>query len=174
MKRGVDLDAFVVPVRDFPSPGVVFQDLSPLMRNADALRAAGERLAEPFGTLRPSVVAGIDARGFVFGAVVATLLGVGFVPLRKAGKLPRAVDSVSYALEYGTGTLAIHQDALDRNDRVVLVDDVLATGGTAAAGLELVRGRGATVVGCAFVLEIVALHGRAVLGDIPVRSLMLR
>ncbi len=156
-----DFARLVRTVPDFPQPGVLFRDLTPLMGDAGALRATIEALVGPFREERVELVAGMEARGFVFGALAAYELGAGFVPLRKPGKLPAAVEAVSYALEYGTATLEVHRDAFGHGRRVLLVDDVLATGGTAAASVDLLERVGATLVGCAFVLELPALGGRA-------------
>jgi len=174
MSRLVNLNEFITPVENFPSPGILFQDLTPLMRDAAALQETVAQLVEPFRLSRATVVAGIDARGFIFGAMAAAALNVGFIPLRKPGKLPRATHTVDYALEYGTNSLAIHQDALDGSDRVLLIDDVLATGGTAAAGIALLQRSKAAIVGCAFVLEIAVLNGRALLKNIPAHVLIRR
>jgi adenine phosphoribosyltransferase len=157
----MDLLRYVRAVADFPQPGVIFRDLTPLMGNAEALRVAVHQLAAPFRAADVEVVAGMEARGFIFGALAAWQLGTGFVPLRKPGKLPAGVEAVTYTLEYGTAALEVHRDALGRHRRVLLVDDVLATGGTAVASVDLVTRLGATVVGCAFVLELEALGGRA-------------
>lgn len=159
-------------IPDFPKPGILFKDLTPLLRDPVALNVAIQALAEPFRDAGVTAVAGMEARGFIFGTLVAAALGVGFVPLRKPGKLPAATHSVPYDLEYGSATLEIHQDALEANDRVLLVDDLMATGGTAAASLALVRLTGATVLGCAFVIELDFLNGRAALGDCRVHSLL--
>jgi len=148
-------------IPDFPQPGVTFRDLTPLLGDAGALRTAIHELALPFRDARVDVVAGMEARGFIFGALVAWQLGSGFVPLRKPGKLPAEVEAVTYALEYGTATLEVHRDALGERRRVLLVDDVLATGGTAAASVDLVSRLGAELVGCAFLIELIALNGRA-------------
>jgi adenine phosphoribosyltransferase len=159
-------------IPDFPKPGILFKDLTPLLRDPVALKVAIDALAQPFRDAGITAVAGMEARGFIFGTLVAAALGVGFVPLRKPGKLPAATHSVAYDLEYGSATLEIHQDALEANDRVLLVDDLMATGGTAAASLALVRLTGATVLGCAFVIELDFLNGRAALGDCRVHSLL--
>ncbi len=156
-----ELMRHVRTIADFPSPGVQFRDLTPLMADAAALRAAIEQLCAPFRADAIALVAGIEARGFIFGALAARELGAGFVPLRKPGKLPGQVESVSYALEYGSASLEIHSDALERGARVLLVDDVLATGGTAAAATQLLQRLGAQVAGFAFLLEIGVLDGRA-------------
>jgi adenine phosphoribosyltransferase len=154
------LKTFVRRIPDFPGPGVVFMDLTPLLGDARALRSAGEALAAPFADSGITRVAGIEARGFVFGALVARELGAGFVPLRKPGKLPAATESVGYTLEYGQAALEIHRDAISAGERVLLVDDVLATGGTALAALELIGRLGGQVAGFACLLEISALGGR--------------
>jgi len=154
------LGTFVRQVSDFPAPGVVFMDLTPLLGDPRALRAAGEALAAPFVGSGVTRVAGIEARGFVFGTLVARELDTGFVPLRKPGKLPAATESIRYELEYGQAALEIHRDAFAPGERVLLVDDVLATGGTAVAALELIGRLGGQVAGFACLLEIVALRGR--------------
>ena len=168
--------ALIADVPDFPEPGVVFKDISPLLADHTALTAVIEALAQAGrdDSGRPVVdkVLGMESRGFILGAPVALLLGVGFVPVRKAGKLPRATYAVSYALEYGEATLEVHQDALETGDRVLLVDDVLATGGTARATIELVEKSGATVRGIAMLMELGFLHGREALGDVPTTCLL--
>jgi adenine phosphoribosyltransferase len=167
-----DLRSFVRAIPDFPQPGVMFRDLTPLMGDAEALRTTVHALVAPFRAAEVEVVAGMEARGFIFGALAAWELGTGFVPLRKPGKLPARVEAVSYALEYGTAALEVHRDALGALHRVLLVDDVLATGGTAAASVDLVTRLGATVLGCAFVLELEALGGRARLPGQRVHSVL--
>ncbi len=147
-------------ILDFPQKGVVFRDLTPLLADPAALREAVAALIAPFRDGAVEVVAGMEARGFIFGALAAWELGAGFVPLRKPGKLPAEVEAVTYELEYGTATLEVHRDALSRGRRVLLVDDVLATGGTAAASVDLMARLGAELVGCAFLVELLALGGR--------------
>src|SRR3712207_4470572 len=156
----LDLAALVVDVPDFPRPGVVFKDITPLLASPAGLAGAVEGLvrAAPSGV---DVVVGMEARGFIVGAPVALALGVGFVPVRKPGKLPRPTVSVTYELEYGTETLSLHADAVAPGARVLLVDDVLATGGTVAAAAQLLRGVGAEVVQVAVLLELEFLGGRA-------------
>jgi len=149
------LEDYIRTIPDFPQPGVVFRDLTPLLGDACALRTSIHALAQPFRDASVDVVAGMEARGFIFGALVAWQLGAGFVPLRKPGKLPAEVEAVTYELEYGTATLEVHRDALGRGRRVLLVDDVLATGGTAAASVDLVTRL------AAFLVELTALGGRA-------------
>ena len=158
------LEDYIRTIPDFPQPGVMFRDLTPLLADARALRTAIGELVLPFRDANVEIVAGMEARGFIFGALVAWQLGAGFVPLRKPGKLPAEVEAVTYELEYGTATLEVHRDALGRGRRVLLVDDVLATGGTAAASVDLVTRLGAELVGCAFLVEIAALAGRTRLG----------
>jgi adenine phosphoribosyltransferase len=168
-----ELMQHVRTIADFPTPGIQFRDLTPLMADAEALRASAEQLCAPFRADSIALVAGIEARGFIFGALVARELGVGFVPLRKPGKLPGRVEAVSYALEYGSASLEIHSDALEHGARVLLIDDVLATGGTAAAAAQLLQRLGAQVAGFAFLLEIAALNGRARLpSDVHTHSVL--
>ena len=149
-------------IPDFPKPGIRFRDITPLLANAAAMRHLTAALVEGYhGAI--DTVAGIEARGFIFGALAAQALGVGFVPIRKPGKLPSASIGHDYALEYGTNRIEMHADALAHGERVLLVDDLLATGGTAAAAASLVEQLGAHVVACAFAIELIGLPGRAVL-----------
>ncbi|RYU57766.1 adenine phosphoribosyltransferase [Methylolobus aquaticus] len=159
-------------IPDFPKPGIVFRDITPLVRDPAALRLAVDHLVQPFRDQDITAVGGMEARGFIFGSLAAWELGVGFVPLRKPGKLPYDVESVSYDLEYGSASLEVHTDAVGDRDRVLLVDDLLATGGTARASCDLIRQLNAEVVGCAFVIELEGLGGRQVLDDYPVHSLL--
>jgi adenine phosphoribosyltransferase len=167
-----DLSSLVRAVTDFPIPGVTFRDLTPLMADPAALCRAASALAGPFRAAGIAQVAGIEARGFIFGALVARELAAGFVPLRKPGKLPAGVEAISYALEYGTASLEIHRDALPAGARVLLVDDVLATGGTAAAAVELLARVGGVVAGAAFLLELPSLLGRGRLAGYEVHSVL--
>jgi adenine phosphoribosyltransferase len=160
----VDLHSLVVDVADFPRPGITFKDVTPLLASAEGLAAAVDALVAS-APAEVDVVLGLEARGFLFGPPVALALGVGFVPVRKPGKLPRGTVSVSYALEYGEETLALHADALAPGARVLVVDDVLATGGTAVAAAGLVRRLGAEVVGVSVLLELPLLSGRARLAE---------
>ncbi len=162
--------SLIVDVPDFPEPGILFRDVTPLLENGAGLRSAVDALAAAFTNVE--VVAGIESRGFIFGAPVAYALGVGMVPVRKPGKLPRATASADYALEYGTNTLQLHRDAVTPGQRVLVVDDVLATGGTAAATVTLIEELGAQVTGVAVLIELTALGGRAKLGDVPLVSLL--
>ena len=157
-------------VPDFPQPGILFRDVTPLLESGEGLRTAVDALAGAFTNI--DIVAGIESRGFIFGAPVAYALGVGMVPVRKPGKLPRATASADYALEYGTNTLQVHRDAVTPAQRVLIVDDVLATGGTAAATVSLIEELGAEVAGVAVLIELTALGGRSKVGDVPLVSLM--
>lgn len=170
----MDLDALrrcIRDIPDFPVEGVTFRDITPLLADPTALAASVDLLSEPFlGSV--DVVAGVEARGFIFAAPVAHRLGAGFIPIRKPGKLPWSTVSAAYELEYGIDTLEIHEDAVGPGDRVLLVDDVLATGGTAAAAASLIEGAGATLVGCSFLIELDGLGGRSHLGERSVHALV--
>ncbi len=159
-------------VPDFPEPGVLFKDITPLLADGDAFRFAIDALAEPFADRDVDLVIGIEARGFLFAAPIAYRLGAGCTPLRKPGKLPYETIEHTYELEYGTDTLSAHVDAVSAGDRVLIVDDVLATGGTARAACDLVEGLGGEIVGCAFLLELGFLSGRERLRDQSVMSLL--
>lgn len=159
-------------IADFPRPGILFKDITPLVGDPAALRLAVHQLVHPYLGEDISMVAGMEARGFIFGTLAAWEMGVGFVPLRKPGKLPYDVQSVEYELEYGTAALEVHSDAVGRGDRVLLIDDVLATGGTAAASCQLIERLGAEVVALAFVIELDALGGRARLDGRRVHALL--
>lgn len=156
----VDLRKYIRDIPDFPKPGILFRDLTPLLADPAALRAAVDAVAEPFRDDGIEQVIGIESRGFILGAPVALALGTGLVIVRKPGKLPGRTTSVTYDLEYGSDTLEMHEDAIAPGQRVLVVDDLVATGGTAAAGVRLARQTGAEVVGCAFLIELVALGGR--------------
>ncbi len=178
--RELDLPAIfetlIRDVPDFPAPGIVFKDITPLLSDHTAFTAVSEALAacgrDSRGEPVVDKVVGIEARGFILAAPVALALGVGFVPVRKQGKLPSATFEVSYALEYGEATLAVHQDAFDHGDRVLIVDDVLATGGTVAATAELIGRASASVVRVAVLMELGFLRGRTALGDLDVTALL--
>ena len=156
-----DLKTKIRHVADFPKSGILFYDITTLLQDAAGLRAAIDSLAKPFKDDRIDVVVGVESRGFIFGAAVADRLGAGFVPVRKPGKLPSAVVRESYALEYGTDTLEMHQDAIKKGQRVLIVDDLLATGGTARATAQLVKAIGGHVHALAFLIELGGLDGRA-------------
>jgi len=148
-------------VPDFPKAGILFYDITTLLRDAAGFRSAIDSLIAPFKNANVDLVVGMESRGFIFGAVVADRIGAGFVPVRKVGKLPSKTRRATYALEYGTDSLEIHDDAVASGQRVLIVDDLLATGGTAQATLELVKGSGGTVVGLAFLIELIGLDGRS-------------
>jgi len=154
------LRTLIRDVPDFPKPGIMFKDITPLLRDPRGLDASVELLAEPFRDQGVTKVAGIESRGFIFGSCVARILGAGFVPIRKPGKLPWTKRSHEYELEYGKDKIEIHDDALSPDDRVLLIDDVLATGGTLAAAVALVREFEANLVGAATVIELSFLDGR--------------
>jgi adenine phosphoribosyltransferase len=156
----LDLEPFIRDVPDFPKPGIIFKDITPLLADAAALKATADALAEPYDAGGVDVVAGIESRGFIFGPMVAERLGAGFVPVRKKGKLPAEKRSASYDLEYGSETIEIHADAVSPGQNVLIVDDLLATGGTMAAACDLVEQLGGQVVGIAFLIELGFLHGR--------------
>ena len=160
-----ELAGLVRDIPDVPQPGIVFKDITPLLAHPQGLASTIEALADPWHDAGIDTVVGIEARGFILGAAVARELGVGFVPIRKAGKLPGATVSEEYGLEYGTDVIEMHGDAIAAGERVVILDDVLATGGTAAAAGNLVERVGGLVVGYAFLLELSFLSGRSKLGD---------
>ena len=168
----MDLKQHIRHVPDFPKPGILFYDITTLLRNADGLRATIERLATPYGAAAIDVVVGIESRGFILGAAVADRLGAGFIPVRKPGKLPAKAIKEQYDLEYGQDALEIHADAVDRGQRVLIVDDVLATGGTAAAAAQLVRKAGGELHGLAFLIELVGLNGQSRLTGERIHSVL--
>jgi adenine phosphoribosyltransferase len=171
---GDDLTRFITTlirdIPDYPQPGVVFKDITPLLADGKAFGAVVDALAAVYGPV--DKVAGIEARGFILAAPVAWRLGAGFVPIRKKGKLPGATFAEDYQLEYGTATIEVLTDAFEPTDRVLIIDDVLATGGTARATADLVRRAGAQVAGIAVLLELSFLHGRAKLAGLPVSALL--
>lgn len=162
---GIRYEDYIVDIPDYPEPGVIFKDITPLFADATAMRAAVEDLAGHFSHRGVTKVVGPEARGFMVGVPVALELGAGFIPARKPGKLPRKTLSVSYELEYGTDTLEIHADAINPGDKVLIVDDLVATGGTAAATGKLVQEMGAELVGYAFILELDFLNPRKALAQ---------
>jgi adenine phosphoribosyltransferase len=154
------LKAHIRHIPDFPKAGILFYDITTLLRDPDGFRTAIDAVAAPFDNADIDVVVGIESRGFIFGAAVADRIGAGFAPVRKPGKLPSKTVRASYALEYGTDTLEMHDDAFERGQRVLIVDDLLATGGTARATADLVRKLGGDLQGLAFLIELAALNGR--------------
>jgi adenine phosphoribosyltransferase len=168
----IDPRDWIRDIPDFPKPGILFKDITPMLGNAEVFRSVIDGIARPFAGRSIDVVAAAEARGFLFGAPLALELGAGFVPIRKPGKLPYKTVSLEYQLEYGTDRLEMHDDALGPGRRVLLLDDVLATGGTMRACRDLVEQTGAELVGCAFVVELGFLEGRARLGSTEVFSLI--
>jgi adenine phosphoribosyltransferase len=168
----VDLESYIRDVPDWPQKGVVFKDITPLLADAEAFKAAIDMMAEPYRDAGITKVLGAEARGFILGGSLAYALGAGFVPARKPGKLPYQTQTATYELEYGTDSLEMHVDALDGDDVVLIVDDVIATGGTAAAKADLVKRLGAKLAGFVFLIELDFFHGRDKLGDNRIVSLI--
>jgi adenine phosphoribosyltransferase len=167
-----DLRGLIREIPDFPKPGILFYDITTLLKEAAAYRRAVDLMTEPYRRQPIDKVVGMESRGFIFSAPMAYRLGVGFVPVRKLGKLPAETTSVEYALEYGTNTLEIHKDAIAKGERVLIVDDLLATGGTVTGTIELVKRLEGQVVGLAFLVELLFLNGRDRLKDYDVRSVI--
>jgi adenine phosphoribosyltransferase len=170
----MNLRDLVRSIPDYPKPGIIFRDITTLLRHPSGFRKAVDEMVQPFAGAGINKVAGIEARGFILGGAVAHQLSVGFIPIRKKGKLPWQTISVEYQLEYGRDQVEIHIDSLERGDRILLVDDLIATGGTATAAIQLVREAGGEVVGCSFVIELPALGGVQKINQlgVPVRTLM--
>ena len=170
----LDLKALIRDIPDFPKPGILFRDITPLLRDPQGWRAVMNQMGAICDRLKPDLIVGIESRGFIVGTALATDRNLGFVPVRKPGKLPGDILGIDYALEYGTDRLEIHSDALQGGAKVLLVDDLLATGGTAAAAAQLINQAGGELVGCSFVIELAALAGREKLPkDTPVESLVI-
>lgn len=168
----MDLTAKIRDIPDFPKPGILFKDVTPLLADGPAFLEAVDRLAEGVARGRPEAIVAIESRGFIFGAAVATRLGVGMIPVRKPGKLPYRIRREAYSLEYGSDALEMHEDAIAPGAAVAIVDDVLATGGTAAATMRLVEHAGGRVVGLSFLIELAFLRGRARLAPHPVSAVL--
>lgn len=168
----MDIKALIRDIPDFPQPGILFRDITPLLANVDGLRFTLDGLADIARAERPDCIVGIESRGFIFGVPIADRLGLPFVPVRKPGKLPAERMSVEYSLEYGESRLDIHQDALSPGDRAFIVDDLLATGGTALAAAKLVELLGGVVAGFGFVIELAALSGRHKLDKYAVNAMV--
>lgn len=168
----MNLESFIRDVPDFPKAGIVFKDITPMLADPAALKEVVAQLAEPYRDADVDIVVGMESRGFIFGPAVACELGAGFVPTRKPGKLPAETISESYELEYGTDTLEIHADAIKPGQKVLMVDDLIATGGTMAAACALVKKLGGEIVGAAFVIELSFLNGRDKISDVDVMSLI--
>jgi adenine phosphoribosyltransferase len=159
-------------VHDFPKPGIVFKDITPVLGDGELFELTIRALAETAGGVKIDKIVGIDARGFIFGAAVAHLLGAGFVPIRKKGKLPWATEIESYSLEYGEAEIEIHKDAIVADEKILVIDDLLATGGTAAAALKLIDRIGGEVIAVSFLIELAFLNGRERLGGAPVKAIL--
>lgn len=167
-----DLRQLIRDIPDFPVEGILFRDITPLLANAQALARAIDGLCEPFVGQGIDVVAAVEARGFIFGAAVARALGAGFVPIRKKGKLPFETHSVSYGLEYGEDVVEVHTDAVAKGTKVLMVDDLLATGGTMAAACELIESLGGEIVGLTFLIELADLNGRQKLQEYDIHTVI--
>lgn len=169
----MDIKALIREIPDFPKPGISFKDITTLLRDPQGFKSSIECLADKCADLAPDFIAGMESRGFIFGAALAIKMGAGFIPVRKPGKLPAAVHAIEYDLEYGSDRLEVHQDALyPPGSKVLMVDDLIATGGTAGATAQLIQQAGGTLVGCAFVIELVDLNGRAKLPEVPIITLV--
>ncbi len=168
----MNLKSLIRDIPDFPKQGILFRDITTLLRDPEGLRHTVDQLAEKFADHEVDYVVGMESRGFIFGTPLAYKLGAGFIPVRKPGKLPAAVHAVKYDLEYGTDALEVHQDAFEPPSRVLIVDDLIATGGTAAATAELVRCTGCELVGFGFIIELTTLEGRKKLPNVPIVSLV--
>jgi len=168
----MNIKSLIRDIPDFPKPGIVYRDITTLLQNSDGLSYVIDHFSDAFSDQKIDYVIGIESRGFIFGAPIAYKLGAGFVPVRKAGKLPSEIHSIEYELEYGTDCLEIHKDALQAKNRILIVDDLIATGGTAAATANLVEQLDCELVGFAFIIELLALEGRAKLPNAPIQSLV--
>jgi adenine phosphoribosyltransferase len=168
----MNLKDYVAEIPDFPIPGILFRDITPLMGDGEAFHEASQRIIDFATSVGTQVVVGPESRGFIFGCPVAYAMKIGFVPVRKPGKLPRETVSYKYDLEYGSNELHIHNDAILPGQKVLIVDDLLATGGTVEATIELIRRLGGDVVGCAFLIELTSLEGRKKLKDVEIFTLM--
>ena len=168
----VKIKAAIRDIPDFPKPGIIYKDITPLLQNPAIFTEIIGLLAERYRHNPPDYIVGIESRGFIFGAALALQLNCGFIPIRKAGKLPYKTMSVSYQLEYGEATIEIHVDALQHDDKVVLIDDLLATGGTAVAAVELLNRMNADIIGIEFIIELLFLNGRTKLSGYQVNSLV--
>lgn len=169
----MELKTLIRDVPDFPKPGILFRDITPLLADAAALSKAIDDLAEPFKNSGIDVVAAVEARGFIFGSAVARALGAGFVPIRKKGKLPYQTESVCYGLEYGKDMVEVHCDAIQAGTKVLMVDDLLATGGTMAAACQLIEKLGGKIAGLTFLIELSVLKGRQMIGQYPIHSVIV-
>ena len=170
--KEIDLSRYIRSIPDWPKKGILFRDITPLLADPQAFSAAVDALGADFTGVGIEYVAAVEARGFIFGAAVAERLGAGFVPIRKKGKLPGQTESITYDLEYGTDTLEVHRDAIESGAKVLMVDDLLATGGTMAAACKLIEKIAGKVVGIAFLVELADLRGRGKIGDYKISSII--
>ena len=168
----MDFKKYIADIKDFPKEGILFRDITPLMNDGVAYKAACDAFCEFAKEVGAEIVVGPEARGFIFGCPVAYNLGVGFVPIRKPGKLPRKTLSYAYDLEYGSNTLCVHADSIQKGQKVLIIDDLLATGGTVEATIKLVEQMGGEVVGCAFLIELLDLKGRELIKDYKVKTII--
>lgn len=168
----MDIKSLIRDIPDFPKPGIIYRDITTLLQSSEGLNYVIDHFSELFSEQEIDYVIGIESRGFIFGAPIAYKLDAGFVPVRKSGKLPAEIHSIEYELEYGSDTLEIHQDAIQPESRILIVDDLIATGGTAAATAELINKLGCELIGFAFIIELLALEGRAKLPDAPIQSMV--
>lgn len=168
----MDYKKYIASIMDFPKPGILFRDITPLMANGEVFRTACNEMAEFARSVNAEVVVGPESRGFIFGCPVATELGIGFVPVRKPGKLPRETESIQYDLEYGSNELHMHKDGITPKQKVLIVDDLLATGGTVDATIKMVEKMGGEVVGCVFLIELEDLKGRDLIKDYNIKTLI--
>ncbi|MGB3694831.1 MAG: adenine phosphoribosyltransferase [Spirulinaceae cyanobacterium] len=170
----MDLKSLIRNIPDFPKPGIVFRDITTVLNNPEGLRYCIDALVHKINEagLKPDYIIGMESRGFIFGPPLAYQLGIGFIPVRKPGKLPAAVHRVEYELEYGSDTLEMHQDAFEAGAKILVVDDLIATGGTAKATAELIENSDGQLLAFAFIIELVALEGRKLLPDVPVVNLV--
>lgn len=172
MSEPIDLKSYIRDIPDFPKEGIIFKDISTLLKDKEAFREAIDQLATLFKDKGVEQIVGVEARGFIFGSALAYVLGAGFIPVRKKGKLPYKTRGVTYELEYGSDTLEMHTDAIAPNTKTLIVDDLLATGGTVAAVMELVKAYNADIVGIAFIVELGFLNGKDKLKEFPVYSIV--
>jgi len=166
------LTDYIRDIPDFPREGILFKDITPLLAHPEGFTAAIAAICEPFAGERIDYVAAVEARGFIFGSVVAKQLGTGFIPIRKSGKLPHYTEAVTYDLEYGTDTIEVHRDAIEAGAHVLMVDDLLATGGTMVAACKLIEQLGGKIIGFTCLIELTVLEGRKRLGDYPIHSVI--
>ncbi len=172
MKKSINLKDFIRNIPDFPKPGILFRDITTLLKDRQAFKLAVEKIANKYKNKKIKTIVAVEARGFILGGAIAHRIGAGFVPVRKKGKLPWKTNSVTYDLEYGTDTLEMHHDAINPGDKVLIIDDLLATGGTVKAVTDLVKQLQGKIVGIAFLIELTALKGKDKLREYPVYSLI--